>query len=222
MYFQYGDLMRLLYEGLTEACRNTCILTDREVDDVQVNPNNVRVRCKGGSSYEGSILIGADGVDSAVRSYLAKALSNEQLASPFVTSYRVLYGQSKWTKGLDPGTMYEMHGEGIAIQIIPAGETTMFSLFHHLPKSRSGSFQCTADETATFVYEALDAHVSETVEFGDLWEKTKWKWAADLKEGMASKWHGDRVVLAGDAVNKTIPVSSFTESAASVFFLAAS
>lgn len=204
MCFQRYDFVRFLYENLSEEDRESRVLTSKALEVIETTADGVRVTCKDGSVYEGSMLVGADGVNSAVRKDLATKLSDEKLAEPFSTSYRALYGRSTWTKDISEKTVYEMHGDGITIQTIP-GKTNMFLLYQRLPATVKGGVRYTKEETEAFAKEVAHIHVAPDVTFGDLWSEAEWSFASGLEEGVAETWYGDRVVLIGDTVHKMTP-----------------
>lgn len=204
MCFQRYDFLRFLYESLSDEDRESRILSNKALEIIETTADGVRVTCKDGSVHEGSMLVGADGVNSAVRKDLATKLSDEKLAEPFTTSYRALYGRSTCTKDIAQGTIYEMHGDGITIQIIP-GKTVMFLLYQRLPTSTKGGVKFSKEETEAFAKEMAHIHVTPTTTFGDLWNETEWSFASGLEEGLAETWYGDRVVLIGDTVHKMTP-----------------
>lgn len=205
MCFQRYEFLRLLYDSLSEEDQQSRILSGKALEIIETTPEGVRVTCKDGSVHEGSIVVGADGVNSAVRKDLATKLSDEKLAQPFSTSYRALYGRSRWTKDMTPGTIYEMHGDGITVQTIPGRDMTMFLLYQRLPTTTKGGVRYSAEETEAFAQEVVHVNVTETLKFGDLWSDTEWSFASGLEEGLAETWYGDRTVLVGDTVHKMTP-----------------
>lgn len=204
MLFQRFELLKLLYDSLPDEDRESRILTGKAVEEIETTADGVRVTCKDSSVHEGSILVGADGVNSAVRKYLARKLSDEQLAQPFKTTYRALYGRSHRTKDFAQETIYEMHGDGITIQANP-GKTIMFLAYQRLPTTVTGGVRYSQEEKEAFAKELAHIHVTPTVTFGDLWSETDWSFASGLEEGVAETWYGDRVVLMGDTVHKMTP-----------------
>ncbi|MBE3049704.1 hypothetical protein IMZ48_45850 [Candidatus Bathyarchaeota archaeon] len=58
-------LLQILYDNLHFKDR---VLTEKRVNHVEMDANQATAYTKDGSSYSGDILIGADGVHSAVRS----------------------------------------------------------------------------------------------------------------------------------------------------------
>lgn len=179
------------------------IVSNVEVTGIETTADGVKVTCKDGTVHEGSIVVGSDGVNSSVRKHIAKG--DEKHAEPFSTSYRALYGCSSWTKGLDPRTLYEMHGDKTSIQVIPGPDMAMFVVYERLPATTRGSKRYTEDEKSEFAKTAEDLSVSEDIKFKDIWSETTWSYFSGLEEGVAPTWFGDRAVLIGDTVHKMTP-----------------
>lgn len=201
MCFHRPRLHEYLYNTLPE--HDSRILSNVEVTGIETTADGVKVSCKDGSVHEGSIVVGSDGVNSSVRKHIGKG--GEKNAEPFSTSYRALYGCSSWTKGLDPQTLYEMHGDKTSIQVIPGPEMAMFVVYERLPTTTKGSKRYTEDEKLQFATTVEDLSVSEDVKFKDIWSETTWSYFSGLEEGVAPSWFGDRAVLIGDTVHKMTP-----------------
>jgi FAD dependent monooxygenase len=58
------NFLRSLYEQLEDKSK---ILLNKKVIAVELGEGGVRVRCEDGSVFEGSIVVGADGIHSRVR-----------------------------------------------------------------------------------------------------------------------------------------------------------
>ncbi|KAG0014517.1 hypothetical protein BGZ82_001735 [Podila clonocystis] len=93
-----------LYELLWRHVPKECVFLDKKVINFEDDAEGVLLRCEDGTSYQGDILIGADGAYSAVRSHLYKMLKTRGLlpevddsSLPFHTV--TLVGQ---TETLDP------------------------------------------------------------------------------------------------------------------------
>ncbi|KUI56260.1 2-heptyl-3-hydroxy-4(1H)-quinolone synthase [Cytospora mali] len=203
MCFHRPKLHEYLYESLPE--HESRILSNQAVSSIDKTADGVTVTCQDGTVHEGSIVIGADGVNSAVRSHMFMTQIDPKFAEPFTTSYRALYGCSTWTSDLDPHTLYEMHGDKISIQIIPGPEMAMFVVYERLPTTVKGSKRYTDEEKQEFAKTLEDFHISEKVKFGDIWGTTEWSFFSGLEEGVAEKWYTDRAVLVGDTVHKMTP-----------------
>lgn len=203
MCFRRPELHKSLYETLPD--HESRVLAGKQVAFIETTAEGVKVTCKDDSVYEGSIVVGADGANSAVRKELAKSLGDEKLAEPFTTTYRGLYGVSTWMKGIEENTMCEMHSEKLTIQIIPGKDTMMFTAYQRLPETSKTSVRYTTEEKEAFAAEVGEMYVAPTVQFKDIWSEQTWSYASGLEEGIADKWYGERVVLVGDTVHKMTP-----------------
>lgn len=203
MCFRRPELHKSLYETLPD--HESRVLAGKQVASIETTAEGVKVTCKDESVYEGSIVVGADGANSAVRKELAKSLGDDKLAEPFTTTYRGLYGVSNRMKGTEPNTLYEMHSDKITIQIIPGKNSMMFTVYQRLPETSKTSVRYTEEEKEAFAAEVGDIYVSDTVQFKDIWSEATWSYASGLEEGIADKWYGERVVLVGDTVHKMTP-----------------
>ncbi|ROV99115.1 hypothetical protein VMCG_06620 [Cytospora schulzeri] len=203
MCFHRPKLHDYLYKSLPG--HESRILSNQGVATIDKTADGVTVTCTDGTVHEGSMVIGADGVNSAVRSHMFMGQTDPKFAEPFTTSYRALYGCSTWTTDLDPHTLYEMHGDKISIQIIPGPEIAMFVVYERLPTTVKGSKRYSDEEKEEYAKSILDFSVSEKVKFGDIWGTTTWSYFSGLEEGIADLWYTDRTVLVGDTVHKMTP-----------------
>lgn len=203
MCFRRPELHKTLYETLPE--HESRVVAGKQVASIETTVDGVKVTCKDESVYEGSIVVGADGANSAVRRNVAKSIGDERLAEPFTTTYRGLYGVSTPVKGIEENTLYEMHSAKLTIQIIPGRNTVMFTAYQRLPVTSKTSVRYTEEEKEAFAAEIADIYVADGVQFKDVWGEATWSYASGLEEGIADKWYGERVVLVGDTVHKMTP-----------------
>lgn len=203
MCFHRPALHEYLYTSLPD--HESRILSNQGVASIETTADGVTVTCTDGTVHEGSMIIGADGVNSAVRSHMFMSQTDPKFAEPFTTSYRALYGCSTWTKNLDPHTLYEMHGDKISIQVIPGPDIAMFVVYERLPTTVKGSKRYSEEEKEEFAKSILDFNISEDLKFGDIWGTSTWSYFSGLEEGVADLWYTDRTVLVGDTVHKMTP-----------------
>lgn len=203
MCFHRPKFLQLLYDSLPD--RQTRVLGGKALDAIETTADGVRVTCKDGSSHEGSIVVGADGVNSAVRRHLARTLGDDKLADPFTTSYLGLFGWARWEGEFPESRLYEVHGDKLTIQLIPGKGLLMFLAYKRLPTETKGSVRFSDEEKEAFAKEIADVSVTESLKFKDIWDATEWSFCSGLEEGLAEKWYGDRVVLVGDTVHKMTP-----------------
>lgn len=203
MCFHRPKFLQLLYETIPD--RGSRVWGGKALDTIETTSSGVRVTCRDGSVHEGSIVVGADGVNSTVRRHLSKALADEKLADPFTTAYLGLFGWAKWDREWPESTLYEVHGNKFTIQIIPGKDMLMFLAYQRLPAEVKGSVRYSEEQKEEIAQEIADVNVTESVKFKDIWDATEWSFCSGLEEGLAEKWYGERVVLVGDTVHKMTP-----------------
>ncbi|KEZ40773.1 FAD binding domain-containing protein [Scedosporium apiospermum] len=208
MMFHRAQLIAFLYEKLNE--RDSRVLTNKEVVSIDTYDHGVKVRCLDGSVFEGSIVIGADGVHSTVRCLMNRVAAAPANVlpitdAPFVTYYRGLYGHGPRPEVLQLHTMYETHGDDFTIQVNVSAEQVSFFIYERLPKPTRERLHYSAADTEKFAKRFAQQHVTQQLKFGDLWASRKWAKLANVEEGIVKTWHCDRIVLLGDAAHKMAP-----------------
>ncbi|MEU5363864.1 FAD-dependent monooxygenase [Streptomyces sp. NPDC005925] len=103
-----GDLIELLVEACQEAGvtiheGQRCVGYDQDADGVVL-------KLEDGSTVQGSVLIGADGIRSAILAQLHGGLPD-----PLYTGRSTYRGISPTPEGLDPGTVYMFHHAGTRV-----------------------------------------------------------------------------------------------------------
>uniref|UniRef100_A0A8H7NLR1 FAD-binding domain-containing protein n=1 Tax=Bionectria ochroleuca TaxID=29856 RepID=A0A8H7NLR1_BIOOC len=182
------DLTRVLYEGIPTHARSH-IYTNKKVSNITVEEDRTIVSCADGTSYSGSIVIGADGAHSSVRQQMrilglnagSPEINEEQ---PFLTTYRCLWLRipTSLCQDLKPGATVETHGPGAATQFFVGEETAVIGL-----------------------YETLDAP-TRGLDLKKAHEGRVQSGLVSLEEGVVEHWSwGGRIVLVGDAAHKFTP-----------------
>ncbi|TLD09782.1 hypothetical protein PspLS_11592 [Pyricularia sp. CBS 133598] len=213
MCFHRARLMDLLYRRLPEKAER--VLFNKKVAAIdETTPDSVTVTCEDGSSYTGSMVIGADGVHSTVRRLMNKNAGGESEVEKedgcFKASYRGLYGYAARSPQLQESTIYETHGKRFSIQLVVAEKQQHFIVYEKLdcPTSKMGQ-RFTEVHRDAMAAQFADVKFAEGVTFGDVWATSHWSNMSLIEEGTVSRWHHGRVVLVGDAVHKMTPNSGF-------------
>ncbi|KAK6067688.1 FAD binding domain-containing protein [Seiridium cupressi] len=202
------DLTKTLYDGLPQESQAR-MLPNKKVSELSSTPEGVIVHCADGTSYEGSIIIGADGAHSNVRQRMrllameAGAPTNAE--KPYLTTYRALWVRFPTELGLRPGQVHETHGEKLGLQCFAGNETAVLALYEQLPKpARERSRYTKADEEA-FAKRWEHLPITTGVTVRQAYDAQLFTGITDLEEGVVEYWSWDRMVLVGDAAHKFTP-----------------
>jgi 2-polyprenyl-6-methoxyphenol hydroxylase-like FAD-dependent oxidoreductase len=202
-----GQLIALLYQNLPE--KETRVKTSAAVIDIEVHEKGVKVHLRDGSTEEGSIIVGVDGVHSKTRHIMQQKLAQTPPDTwPMTATYHGLYGCFNSHPRFDPGTFYQSRGTGIVSQMMVGEDRGHFAILRPIhPKAESKPY--TTEDRDRLAQELASIMVAPNVRFQDVWEATEKETAAmvDQEEGYCDKWYYSRIVLAGDAVHKATSVT---------------
>ncbi|KAI3319252.1 FAD/NAD(P)-binding domain-containing protein [Xylariaceae sp. AK1471] len=210
------DLTKLLYESLPSESQSK-ILTGKKVSGIEVEADGVKVTCKDGTSYSGTIVIGADGAHSMVRNHmrrLASEAESEEInqEQPFLTTYRCLWIRfpTAASDKIYPGMSSETHSHGTCTQMFVGTDDAVAAIYDTLDKPTRDRLRFTqADEDAMMERLGslpLTEGCSLTIE--DVYKNKIQSGMVSLEEGVVEHWSWDgRVVLVGDAAHKFTPIT---------------
>ena len=208
------DLTRVLYDSLPDVPQNK-VLTNKKVASISSTQEGVSVSCADGSSYAGSVVIGADGAESTVRDCmraLARKVGSEQVNDerPFLATYRCLWIRfpTNISPGLYPGFASETHGQDVATQSFGGKGTTTTRVYERMKKPTRKYTKYSQSDQDSFIerwgHLPLTANVKFTLR--DAYENRIEAGLVSLEEGVVRNWSwGSRVVLAGDAAHAFTP-----------------
>lgn len=206
---QRCDLIELLERRFPRKDR---LLKGKKASEIEVRDTGVRVVCTDGSEFEGSIIMGADGVNSKVRRLLSekKPLNNGGMArkpkkGQMKSDYACLVGAGVALPETPRDTFFETHGPNAQMQAAVNKGVQYFSIYGKLPKSTSERRTFTDADKADFLQRFGDYHFFPGTTVTSMVARSDWTHMVLLEEGIADVWYDDRVVLVGDAVHKMTP-----------------
>lgn len=204
MLFMRRDLMEVLYSKLPE--REHRVLSNKKVTGVEQDDTSVTVTCADGSVFKGDVLVGCDGVHSAVR-HLVFEQRKAQPRAPPKSEYRGLFGSSPRPEGIAPCNITETHNEGIVFMILCTEDTAFWLITHRKHKDAPDRQKYSAEDIQVLVDEYKDHSVAPgaKITFGELWETrdtVPGPGMYDYVEGVAERWYNGRVAIVGDAAHR--------------------
>ncbi|OCK84466.1 FAD binding domain-containing protein [Lepidopterella palustris CBS 459.81] len=209
--FERRTFLQIIHDQLPDK---SFIKTGKRVTNVIDTDDGVRVEIQDGTVEEGDIVIGCDGVHSAVRELMWKNANatipnfiSAKEKTSLVTTYTALIGVSKTIPGLGIQDMTWVHNDKLSFLFNTQPDQTYFFVHFKLPQQRSWPHvpkftQEDADKAAASV---ADHPVSDSLVFGEIWKNRIRGTLISLEEGVYDHWYFGRTALVGDSVHKVTP-----------------
>ncbi|KAJ5087189.1 monooxygenase [Penicillium angulare] len=206
-------LLGILYAHLGE-CREK-VLVNKKVAQITHHSTHIVAECEDGSSYQGDLVVGADGVRSSVRQQMWKYMVSQGLSKDIepdmrtmISEYDCVFGISPETPGLIPGHTHRTFGEGYSFLTISSKNGRVYWFFFTKMDRKYAS-----DKIPRFRPEDVDEHVAAwlhkpltgDVPFRAVYERAFVKTHLPLEEANYRYWTKDRFVCIGDSIHKMTP-----------------
>ncbi|OTB02576.1 hypothetical protein M426DRAFT_24548 [Hypoxylon sp. CI-4A] len=195
-----------LYQNLSESTKEKIKLKKRVVN-VKVFDDGVKVECDDGTVEEGSIIIGCDGVHSRVRHCMQTLAEGKPPAkSPFVTTYRMLFGNVPVPPGIQTNFNFECASERISTQLVTGNHQAWFGIYEALDKPTSERIRYTEEDKQQVVEKWGHLYMAPGLKVRDLYPTHIGDMGLiNLEEGEVDNWSWKRIVLVSDTVRKLEP-----------------
>jgi len=212
------------------------VLLNKKVARVDHFPTHVMVHCVDGTTYQGDVVVGADGISSKVRREMFRVAdgeiprtdkSGETFTFPKLyclsiqlltccqciavrSEYKCLFGISSNIPALPPGDFNVTHKKDVSTLVINGkrGEVYWF-LFVKMDRIYQ-HFELprfTEADTEALAQRHLDLPIFKAVTFSDLWANKNRATLLAMEEADFETWTWGRFVCVGDSVHKMTPNS---------------
>lgn len=205
--YHRAELVQFLYDALHEDHRR--ILVGKQLTNIIHKDDGVQAICADGTTYTGSVILGADGVHSQTRTLMcelalqANAGPEWAAEKPFPATYKCLFFS---TPLLSPkGHFVDTESKGRCIFYLVGQERAWVFLCETLPQPTTERAVYSADDAAEFAAKFAEFPLTNTLKVKDVYPLAQSSSMVNLEEGSAKQWSWGRVVLAGDSCHKFTP-----------------
>ncbi|KAI0449143.1 putative monooxygenase [Xylaria acuta] len=207
------QFVNALYECLPESAKAR-IHVKKRVTEIDVLPDGVCVHCEDGTTEEGTIVIGADGVHSRTRQCMETLASgkreekvDQDAESPYLTTYRALIGNLPEIPDLKPCYNYQGVRYGLSPQLVTGEGRGWFYVYEALEEPTRRRRRYTEQDKQDMMNKYADMHVAPGYQLRDLYALNVGDIGLiNVEEGRVDHWTwGGRIALVGDAVRKLDP-----------------
>ncbi|VUC28210.1 unnamed protein product [Clonostachys rosea] len=213
VFIDRRSLLQILFDNLKHKER---IHLRKKVANVDMGEYEVKVTTADGETFEGDILVGADGVHSRVREEMWRIGGRIQPGvflkdqeSLISCRYKCVFGISEMSEGLDSNQF--VCGNGHTYLISPGpGKRTYWFLFVNTGDGSMNRDQIpryTKEEETSLVEKHLRDPIAERHTFGDLYESRLYSTLTPLVEHVFKRWHFGQIMLLGDSAHKHNPIA---------------
>ncbi|KAL2797702.1 hypothetical protein BJX66DRAFT_323165 [Aspergillus keveii] len=211
-FLRRRDFLAITYDAHPDK---TKILTGKDVVELKGLSDGVCAITSDGSVYEGSIVVGADGVHSRVRSEIWRWAGREIPGSlsarernSMTVEYACVFGISSGVESLEAGAQINAFLDRAAIMTIDGKDGCVFwFLFKKLDQKHvyPAVPRFSSKDASQLCSKMQDVHMYKGLRFGDIWKNSEFVSMTALEEGLFKTWFYDRMVLVGDSAHKMTP-----------------
>ncbi|KAJ5731602.1 Monooxygenase FAD-binding [Penicillium malachiteum] len=221
-FLERRKILQIFYKHLGD--RQNSVLTSKRVTRVEHTDTHVVAHCEDGSSFQGDIVIGADGVRSKIRSEMWDHMDTRGLQKEaqkererMTCEYDCLFGIASPVPGLKVPDIHRTYGEGWCILTVAGKhDAVYFFLFTKLDRKYK------SHEIPRFNHAEMDQHaapyldrlVSDKIRFSEVYKRAETRNWVPLEEALYENWSTDRFACVGDASHKMTPNAGFGANSA--------
>lgn len=213
--FSFLDRQLVLRSAAKTIRQKHKILLNKRMKGIDHTSTGVSVHCEDGTSYDGDMVIGADGVNSKVRQEMWRIADQEDPEYfsvgeklKMTAEYRCLFGISDPVPGLEsPGFCDLCYDKAKSFLVITGKDKRIYWFyFEKLDKvykhSEPDFPRYTRADAEKVAADNLDRKFHETLTLGDLWKTKITCTLVPMEEALFNKWSWGRIATIGDCAHK--------------------
>ncbi|KAL1847206.1 hypothetical protein Plec18170_008770 [Paecilomyces lecythidis] len=184
------------------------------VSDYEETEDDITITTEDGKSYQGSILVGADGIHSHIRKVMAEKLCStnpavaQDLLEGFTSEYNAIFAISRngMTKPFMPdGTVHNVYYDYYSA-VATTGEPGSIFWFLFVKAAKTRYPNCprfTEADAQNMIDQYGDSTIGPSYTVKDLWETRVKANLVPMEEGVLKQCRNGRVLLMGDSIHKS-------------------
>lgn len=202
----------MLYEHIKDKSK---VLTGKRVTNVEQTSTGVSVTCKDGSSYQGHIVVGADGIRSTVRQCMQDHIetlspgATEKDRNSISAEYNCIFGIGNPVEApTTPGESHRSYDKNHStLSFVGGGGILYWFLFSKLDKRYWGKEipRYTTEQMEEAAHAFDNIHMTDKITFKEVFEQRTYANFLAIEESQNEHWSSGRMVCIGDAVHKMTP-----------------
>ncbi|KAI8626280.1 FAD/NAD(P)-binding domain-containing protein [Xylariaceae sp. FL1651] len=215
LFIQRQQLVQALYQNLRHKKK---VLLQKRLVQIQPMENGIRALTQDGSLYTGDIIVGADGMHSAVRKQMhimGKALSpgyfDPEEYSKVPCTYKCIFGISHAhsLRGVEKGTTSNIMGKHWSYTVSSAPGDTIFWVLNVKNSAVTHGDRIprySQTEERSLAEKHFKDRLNDHDTFEDLYKARIRSRLTPLHEYQWKRWYFDRIMTIGDACHKIHPI----------------
>lgn len=203
------NLLKVLYNTIKDKSK---VLTSKRVLDVVHSESGVTVTCKDGSSYEGDIVVGADGIHSTIRVLMQDRIELNRPGTAkkdkdgISSEYSCIFGMGGRPKGcgLRTGDTHRTYTKDYSTLSFIGDDTLFWFLFSKMDKRYYGKDipRFSKEQMEEAVKHFNNIPMTDGINYDKVWEHRTFAMMVSLEESQNETWTLDRMVCIGDSIHK--------------------
>ncbi|KAL4999143.1 hypothetical protein BDV10DRAFT_193812 [Aspergillus recurvatus] len=205
-------LLQTVHDHIADKSK---LLAQKRIATVRHGDDGVEVVTTDGSTYQGDILVGADGTHSRVREEMVRHANERGVGQEYAdddevfSTYACLFGLSSAVPGLSPGLIGWNLGKRYSY-VVGTGpdDRAYWFLAKNMGKTYHGAQipRFSEEDKERIVQEHWNDRITSDLRMSDLYKAKQHLICTPLTEIVYQKWHFGRMIVLGDAAHKMLPI----------------